>query len=76
MTNVLNVLREPPNTLILLERRQSLATFYVTDRSGTLRRAVVNDDAIEKGGITNIALRVAAPGFEKQKKLWLQHTAR
>jgi hypothetical protein len=50
ITNVLNVLREPPNTIILFERRQSLATFYVTDRSGILRRAVVNDDAVANGG--------------------------
>lgn len=74
MTNVLNVLRDDPNTIILSERRQSLATFYLTDRSGTLRRAVVNDGAIANGGITNLAVKAAAPGFEKQKNLWLQQT--
>src|SRR5687767_6995300 len=33
MTNVLNVLRDNTNTIILSERRQSLTTFYLTDRS-------------------------------------------
>jgi hypothetical protein len=73
VTNMLNVLREDPNTIILSERRQLLATFYLTDRSGTLRRAVVNDGAIADGGITNLALEAAAAGFEKHKQLWLQH---
>lgn len=74
-TNVLNVLRDDPNTLILSERRQLVTTFYVTDRSGTLRRAVVNDGAIANGGVTNLTLKAAAGGFEQQKKLWLQQTA-
>jgi len=75
-TNVLNVLRDNPNTLILSERRQLITTFYLTDRSGTLRRAVVNDGGIANGGITNLTLKAAAGDFEKQKKIWLQHTAR
>jgi hypothetical protein len=75
VTNMLNVLREDPNTIILSERQQLLATFYLTDRSGTLRRAVVNDGAIADGGITNLALETAAAGFEKHKQLWLQHKA-
>jgi len=33
--------------------------------------AVVNDAAVANGGLTNLALKAAAPGFEKQKKLWL-----
>lgn len=73
--NMLNVLREDPNTIILSERRQLLATFYLTDRSGTLRRAVVNDSAIADGGITNLALAAATAGFEKHKQLWLQRKA-
>lgn len=75
-TNVLNVLRDNPNALILSERRQHIATFYLTDRAGTLRRAVVNNAAIANGGITNIPLKVAAGDFEKLKKIWLQETAR
>ena len=76
VTNVLNVLRDNPNTLILSERRQLIATFYLTDRSGTLRRAVLNDGAIANGGITNLTLKAASGDFEKQKKIWLQQTVR
>jgi hypothetical protein len=75
-TNVLNVLRENTNTIILYERRQHITTFYLTDRSGTLKRAVVNDGAIANGGLTNLTLKAAASDFEKQKKIWLQQTAR
>ena len=75
VTNMLNVLREDPNTIILSERRQRLTTFYLTDRSGLLRRAVVNDGAVADGGITNLSLEAAAAGFEKHKQLWLQANA-
>ena len=76
MTNVLNVLRDNTNTIILSERRQALTTFYLTDRSGELRRAVVNDGSVANGGMTNLTLNGATAGFQKQKKLWLQQTAR
>jgi len=76
VTNVLNVVRDHTNTIILSERWQFLATFYLTDRSGALRRAVVNDGAIAVGGLTNLPLSAAAAGFQKQKKLWLQQTTR
>ena len=72
VTNVLNVLRDSTNTIILSERRQLLATFY---RSGTLKKAIVNDGAIANGGLTNLSLNAAADGFQKQKKLWLQQRA-
>jgi len=71
-TNVLNVLRENTNTIILSERRQLITTFYLTDRSGTLKRAVVNDGAIANAGLTNLTLKAAASGFAKQKRLWQQ----
>ncbi len=74
-TNTLSILRDNPNTIILSERRQLLATYYVTDRSGTLRKAVVNDGAVANGGITNLTLKAAANGFEKQKALWSQQRA-
>ena len=76
VTNVLNVLRDNPNTIILSERRQMLTTFYLTDRSGVLRRAVVNDGAIANGGLTNLTTKAAASGFENEKRLWFQQTAR
>ena len=70
--NRLHVLLEDHNAIILSERRQLIGTFYLTDRSGNLRRAVVNDGAITDGGITNLTLESAAAGFEKQKQLWLR----
>ena len=73
-TNMLNVLRESTNTIILSDRRKLITTFYLTDRSGTLKRAVVNDGAIANGGITNLTLKAAASAFEKQKILWQQKT--
>ena len=73
-TNMLNVLRDQSDTIILSERRQLLATFYLTDRTGHLRRAVVNDAAIADGGITNLALEAAVASFEIQKQLWLQQS--
>ncbi|MHB8522928.1 MAG: hypothetical protein ACYDH9_19505 [Limisphaerales bacterium] len=74
-THVLNVLRHDPNTIILSERRQSLTTFYVSDRSGNLSRAVVNDGAIADGGLTNLAPANAAASFAVEKQLWLQRNA-
>jgi hypothetical protein len=71
-THAVDVLQDDPNTIILTVRRQSLGTYYVTDRSGKLKRAVVNDGTIAKGGITNISLEAAAPDFAEQKRLWAQ----
>jgi hypothetical protein len=75
-THLLDVGRKDPNLLILTERRQALATFYLTDRSGTLRRAVVNDGAIRDGGLTNLTIEAAGSGFETQKRLWLRSSSR
>ena len=74
-TNVLNVLLKDRNTIILSERRQSLATFYLTDRAGNLVKAVVNDGAISNGGLTNLTRAAAMAGFDRQKKLWSQQKA-
>ena len=76
VTNVLNVLRDNTNTIIMSERRQLVTKFYLTDQSGTLKRAVVNDGAIANGGLTNLTLTSAMSDFEKQKILWQQKTAR
>jgi hypothetical protein len=75
-THLLDVGRKDPNLLILTERRQALTTFYLTDRSGTLRRAVVNDGAIRDGGLTNLTIEAAGSGFETQKRLWLRSSSR
>jgi hypothetical protein len=76
VTNVLKVIRDNPNTILFSERRGLLTTFYLTDRSGILRRAFVNDGAIANGGLTNLTSRAATVGFEKQKLLWKQKTAK
>jgi hypothetical protein len=70
-TNIFNVLLDNSNNIILSERKHDLTTFYLTDRAGTLRRAVVIDSAVAEGGITNLTLNAAAAGFAKQKILWL-----
>ena len=75
-TNMFNVLVERPDTIILSERRQLISTYYLTDRSGTLKRAVVNDAGITNGGLTNLPLKTAGPGFDKQKRLWQQEMDR
>jgi hypothetical protein len=75
-THLLDVGRNDPNILILTERREALATFYLTDRSGTLKRAVINDGAIRDGGLTNLTMEAAGAGFETQKRLWLQSSSR
>ena len=74
-TNVLHVLLKDRNTIILSERRRSLATFYLTDRAGNLIKAVVNDSAISNGGLTNLTGATATAGFDRQKKLWSQQQA-
>ena len=71
-TNVFDVLVEDRKTIILSERHQSLTTFYVTDPSGVLKRAVINDSTIVDGGLTNLALNAAAAGFARQRQLWLE----
>lgn len=72
---MLNVLLKNRNTIILSERRQSLTTFYLTDRTGNLVKAIVNDGAISNGGLTNLTRATAMAGFDRQKKLWSQQKA-
>ncbi|MCB1125438.1 MAG: hypothetical protein KDM81_03005 [Verrucomicrobiae bacterium] len=74
-TNTLNVLANEPNTIILVKRQQLLGWFYLTDRSGSLKRAVVNDGGIADGGLTNLTLMEAAAGFEALKRAWSQHAS-
>jgi len=74
-TNVLDVLPKARNTIILSERRQSITTFYLTDRAGNLVKAVVNDGAVSNGGLTNLTRATAMAGFDRQKKLWAQQKA-
>ena len=71
-THIFNVLKKDPNTIILSERRQSLTTFYLTDRAGKLIKAVVNDSAMANGGLTNLTRATATAGFDRQKRLWSQ----
>jgi hypothetical protein len=72
VTHMFNVLRDDTNTVILSERQQSLSTFYLTDRSGNLSQAVVNDGTIAGGGLTDLAPTAAAAGFAIQMQLWVE----
>lgn len=71
-TNIFNVLVNDPNTIVLMKRRDFLGWFYLADRSGALKRAVVNDSAIADGGLTNLTAVEAAADFEALKRSWLQ----
>lgn len=75
-TNVFNVVRDTSDTIILFERRENFTTYYLADRSGTLRRAVINDSTVANGGVTNLNLQAAIAGFEKQKRFWSERIAR
>ena len=71
-TNVFNVLVQDRKTIILFDLQQPLRTYYLTDASGILKRAVINDSNIADGGLTNLTLSAAATGFAKQRQLWIE----
>jgi hypothetical protein len=71
-SNRLNVNKDNPTIIILQETRGPLSTYYLTDPSGKLKKAVVNDSTVIDGGLTNLPLTAVASSFEKQKLLWLQ----
>jgi hypothetical protein len=49
-----------------------MSTFYLTDLSGKLKRAIVNDGSIKSGGLTNISFATAEPRFQEEKKWWIK----
>ena len=71
-TNRFWVSSRDTNTVVIGVREGNLGTFYLTDVSGRLKRAIVNDASIREGGLTNIPVTQALKRFEEQKKWWVR----
>jgi hypothetical protein len=71
-TNRFWVSSRDTNTIIIGSQEGRLGTFYSTDLSGQLKRVLVNDSSIKKGGATNIPVAQAMPQFQAQKQWWIQ----
>jgi hypothetical protein len=59
------------NSAVIMTRKANLSWYYLTDASGRLRRAIVNDGNIYHGGATNLSLANESERFEAQKRKWL-----
>ena len=59
------------NAAVITTRKGNLSWYYVTDASGQLRRAMVNDANIYHGGGTNLSVAKEGERFEAQKRKWL-----
>ena len=73
VTNNFYVSLQDKKTIVISERNGAMGTFYLTDVSGILKRAVVNDGNIKEGGLTNIPTAQAKAGFQKKKDWWIQN---
>jgi hypothetical protein len=63
-------------TIVISVREGQMGTFYLTDLSGKLIRAIVNDGGIKDGGLTNIPIVNAQKAFEKERDWWIKRYAR
>ena len=59
------------NAAVIINRKANLSWYYLTDASGRLRRAIVNDANIYHGGGTNLSVAKESGSFEAQKLKWL-----
>jgi hypothetical protein len=59
------------NAAVIMTRKANLCWYYLTDASGQLHRAIVNDANIYHGGGTNLSLARERERFEAQKRKWL-----
>ena len=59
------------NAAVIMTRKANLSWYYLTDASGQLRRAIVNDANKYHGGGTNLSLAKETDRFEAQKRKWL-----
>jgi hypothetical protein len=60
------------NSAVMITRKANLSWYYLTDSSGQLRRAIVNDANIYHGGGTNLSLGKERERFEAHKRRWLR----
>ena len=72
VTNDFYVSIEDKKTIVIVERKSSIDTFYLTDLLGNLKRVVVNDRNIKDGGLTNIPVKKAQAGFQQEKDWWIK----
>ena len=70
-TNVANVSLVDKQTLIFSVREKNLTTFFLTDSSGKLRKALVNDSSVRNGGLTNLPALRAEREFTPVREFWL-----
>ena len=70
-TNYFDVSVVDKQTIVLTAREGALSHYFLTDVSGTLRKAVVNDSTFRNRGLTNIPNAVAQEPFERAKNSWL-----
>jgi len=71
-TNRLSVSLADKKTIVIATRSNHLSTYYLTDVSGKLKRAIVNDGSIQSGGLTNLSLVTAEPRFQEEKRWWIK----
>jgi len=60
------------NAAVIITRKANLSWYYVTDASGQLRHAMVNDANIYHGGGTNLSVAKERDRFEEQKRTWVE----
>ena len=76
VTNRFTISLDDNKTIVLGTRSNQLGTFYLTDVSGKLKRAIVNDGSIKSGGLTNIPIAIAEPRFREEKEWWIKKYSR
>ena len=74
VTNSFSISLADKKTIVFTARSNQMGTFYLTDLSGKLKRAVVNDGSIKSGGLTNIPIATAEPRFREEKEWWINHS--
>lgn len=70
-TNFFDVSVADKQTVVLTTREGALSHYYVTDISGNLRKAAVNDSKNRSAGLTDVPKAKAQESFERAKQLWL-----
>lgn len=70
-TNYFDISVADKQTIIITAREGALSHYFLTDLSGTLQKAVVNDARNRSRGVTNVPNAVAQEPFERAKQGWL-----
>jgi hypothetical protein len=72
-TNAFWVSLQNTNAAVIITRKANMCWYYVTDSSGQLLHAMVNDfnSKLYHGGGTNLSILKEREPFEAQKRKWL-----